>query len=166
MASNFKSNAEKVKEFTQESMGVELPNTPHLMNRDQVLFISKMIMSEVVELLQTVKKDDENVLDLAHNCIGTDLKLNYEKPNNIIKLIGEQYDAFVDIMYYSYNCAAKNGVNLDKIFDIVHDANMNKKFSDGKFHKREDGKIIKPDNYKEADVDYEINRQIEHGAFN
>ena len=60
----------------------------------------------------------------------------------------------VDIWYYSLNAAAKKGIDLSKIFEEVHAANMAKKDpTTGKFIIREsDGKIIKPDGWKEPNI--------------
>ena len=35
-----------------------------------------------------------------------------------------QADALVDVYYYSQNAACKKGMNLSKIFSLVHAANM------------------------------------------
>jgi predicted HAD superfamily Cof-like phosphohydrolase len=79
-------------------------------------------------------------------------------------LISEQADAFVDVYYYMLNAAAKKGVNVSAMFDIVHGANMAKRDpSTGKFLKRDDGKIIKPAGWQPPDVKAEIVRQMTHG---
>ena len=87
-------------------------------------------------------------------------------PNDKYKIIAEQSDAFVDIWYYSLNACAKKGINLSKIFNIVHQANMNKKDpKTGKFIKRDDGKILKPKGWKPPNVEQEILNQQKYGAF-
>ena len=87
-------------------------------------------------------------------------------PNDSHELVAEQGDAFVDIWYYSLNCMAKKGVNLSKIFDLVHNANMAKRDpSTGKFLKRDDGKIIKPKGWRPPDIKQEIQRQMNDGAW-
>ena len=87
-------------------------------------------------------------------------------PNELHELIGEQGDAFVDIWYYSLNCMAKKGVNLSKIFNLVHAANMDKKDpKTGKFIKRSDGKILKRKGWLPPNVGDEIKRQITHGSW-
>lgn len=156
----YKSDADKVKEFTEESMGIKCPTVPTIMSKKEVEFITKMILSELTELAQTISDTPEDALNFVKNCIGTDFNKNYKKPEDDIKLCAEQYDAFVDIWYYSLNMSCKKGVNLSKIFDVVHQANMNKRWSDGKFHRREDGKVLKPDNFEEAKIDEEIKRQM------
>merc|ERR1719428_2657449 len=78
-------------------------------------------------------------------------------PSDTSEVIGEQMDAFVDIWYYSLNAAAKKGVNMSSLFDIVHAANMAKiDPSTGKCIKRADGKVMKPAGWKAPDVESEI----------
>merc|ERR1719168_400256 len=87
-------------------------------------------------------------------------------PNKLHELIAEQGDAFVDIWYYSLNAMAKKGVNLSKIFELVHNANMAKRDPEtGKFLKRDDGKIIKPKGWRAPNVSEEIKRQADFGSW-
>ena len=161
----YQSNASKVKQFTEESSGIECPLKPQFMSEKEVTFIIKMVLSEMTELAQTVSNTPDDALKLIASCVGTDFNKNYEKPNNNLELIAEQADAAVDAMYYLYNAFCKKGVNLDKMFDVVHQANMAKKFTDGTFHKRADGKIVKPDNWREPDITGEIHRQTIYGQW-
>jgi len=159
------SDAHKVKQFTEESNECECPNTPRKMDRGGVEFIIKMVISEMTELAQTVCDSPEDALKLIHDCVGTDFNKNYVKPTTDAEIIAEQYDSFVDSYYYTLNTAAKNGVNLSKIFNEVHQANMNKRWPDGKFHKRDDGKVIKPELWKPANIVSEVKKQIYNGAW-
>ncbi len=72
----------------------------------------------------------------------------------------DQVDAFADIIYYILNQASKNGIDMDPIFSIVHEANM-RKLVNGKPIKREDGKIMKPSNWEppEPKIKEELKRQ-------
>lgn len=159
-------DAHKVKQFTEESRDLKCPNKPQLMTKDAVQFIIKMVLSEMVELAQTVCDKPEDALDLVTKCVGTDFNKNYTKPNSDIQLIGEQADAMVDAWYYMLNTGAKHGVNLSKLFSVVHAANMAKRFPDGKFHRRpEDGKVIKPPEWKEPDIAGEITKQVNEGSW-
>jgi len=153
-------NYDKVKQFTEESMGVKCPEKPQVMSKEAAIFITKMVMSEMAELLQTVCVDNEEVLQTMRNCVGADLNVAYKKPILDEEIIAQQNDAMVDAWYYMLNAAAKNGTNLSRIFDVVHGANMAKKWPDGTFHKREDGKVIKPDTWREPDVVAEIKNQM------
>jgi predicted HAD superfamily Cof-like phosphohydrolase len=153
------SDSEKVKTFTEASTGNPCPSAPQVMSGEEVRFIIRMIQSELCELAQTVTKDHSEAIDMLHDCIGVDTKSGYSPPEDQASLMADQYDAFVDIWYYSLNCACKKGVDLSAIFKVVHEANMAKVFPDGTFHRRCDGKVIKPDGWREPDIRGEIVRQ-------
>ena len=64
-------------------------------------------------------------------------------------LIG-QVDALIDTLYFTYGSFALMGVDPERIFDIVHEANMGKVFPDGKAHfDPVTHKILKPDDWDE-----------------
>jgi predicted HAD superfamily Cof-like phosphohydrolase len=155
-----KSHSQLVKEFTQESMGVQLPSTPSPMSKDEVRFIVRMVLSEMLELCTTVTPSVECAYDFMKECMDkTDVPKECNLPSEV-ELIAEQYDAFVDAWYYMLNTAAKKGVDLEGIFQVVHGANMAKRFPDGSFHRREDGKVMKPQGWKEPDIVGEMKRQL------
>ena len=71
----------------------------------------------------------------------------------------------VDAKYYMYDTGARHGMNLDKIFDEVHEANRRKfDFKNGAT-RREDGKIMKPPGWQPADIDAEVSRQCQNGSW-
>lgn len=147
-----KSHINLVKDFTEESSGVKCPEEPKVATLEELTWISKMVMSELHELLCTKTETPQEAEELLKKCIGTDLNHNYVKPKTDIEICAEQMDALVDVEYYMNNFACKKGMNLEKVFQEVHKANMMKKFPDGTFHLRSDGKVLKPENHKEADI--------------
>jgi ubiquitin-protein ligase/predicted HAD superfamily Cof-like phosphohydrolase len=159
------SNAHKVRQFTQESRGIACPTKPSPMTLDEVTFIIRMVMSELTELAQTVTPDAVSAIKLVKDSAGVDVKMGYKKPNSNVGLMADQYDAMVDAWYYMLNSAAKKGANLSSIFNVVHEANMNKRWIDGAFHRRPDGKVEKPPGWKEPNIVEEIERQCDEGAF-
>lgn len=62
--------------------------------------------------------------------------------------VAEQADALVDAIYYICDTAVRHGMNLDRVFDIVHGANM-QKVVDGRVIRRDDGKILKPEGWQD-----------------
>jgi len=74
----------------------------------------------------------------------------------------DQIDAFIDIIYYICHSALKNGINLDKYFGMVHDANM-RKLVDGKAVLDVHGKVMKPVDWygPEKEMQAEINEDVE-----
>lgn len=71
----------------------------------------------------------------------------------------EQVDALADIVYVCYGMALEMGVDLDEVIEVVHDANMQKLWPDGKPRYREDGKVIKPEGWEPPDIVGELDRQ-------
>ncbi|MCL1858365.1 MAG: hypothetical protein FWF92_03945 [Oscillospiraceae bacterium] len=69
------------------------------------------------------------------------------------KNIYDQADAMIDLIYFALGTLVEMGVKPKEIFDIVHEANMTKIWSDGKVHYREDnGKVIKPPEWEDPYV--------------
>jgi predicted HAD superfamily Cof-like phosphohydrolase len=125
-----------------------------------------MVISEMVELMQTVMEPGENVIDVVRGLCDRDHNETYVKPSDPVALIAEQADAMTDASYYMYDMGSRMGVNLDRTFNVVHAANMAKRDpKTGEFRKREDGKILKPDGWQEPDIRAEIDAQIRDGAW-
>ncbi|HMB00877.1 MAG TPA: HAD family hydrolase [Spirochaetota bacterium] len=80
--------------------------------------------------------------------------------------ITEQADALADAVYYICDVAVRHGINLDPLFTIIHQANMNK-IINGKVRRRDDGKILKPEGWQDPGprLENEIRRQQREGAF-
>ena len=56
----------------------------------------------------------------------------------------------IDLIYFALGTLVEMGVKPKKIFDIVHNANMNKLWEDGKVHCREgDNKVLKPPTWED-----------------
>jgi predicted HAD superfamily Cof-like phosphohydrolase len=80
--------------------------------------------------------------------------------------VAEQADALVDAIYYICDTAVRHGMNLDRVFAIVHGANM-QKVVDGRVIRRDDGKILKPDGWRDPGpllLD-EVARQTREGSW-
>lgn len=69
--------------------------------------------------------------------------------------IVEQADAMIDVMYFALGTLVEMGIKPDKLFNIVHHANMSKLWSDGKPHYDQDGKTRKPTTWKDPHQDLE-----------
>ncbi len=161
---NYESEAERVKYFTEESSGIKLPNSPELMTKEEVSFLIKMVIDEMLELYATVE-DPESAKDTMINMIK-EAKSIPKVSGTEQELIGEQADACVDCNYYMLNAMAKKGINLSKIFDLVHNANMDKRDLETKqFIKRSDGKILKRSGWQPPNITEEIVRQQKEGPW-
>lgn len=157
------SDSHLVKDFTTAS-GFLVPNSPKLMTKQEVHFLVKMMLDEIMELYATVDEPTHAKMDMIK--MITESKDIPKVQGTEVELIAEQADAIVDCYYYSLNSAAKHGVNISSVFRLVHNANMSKKDPEsGMFLRRSDGKIIKPDGWKIPDIPKEIQRQINEGSW-
>lgn len=154
------SDAQLVREFTAESTGIELPERPRPMSKEEVRFLAQMLIDELYEFVGTYERSPKVLL---HELV--DKGEREFEPIEGVELIAAQADALVDSYYYSLNAAAKAGCNLSKLFHVVHQANMNKRFPDGTFHRRPDGKVEKPPDWSPPGVTAEIESQIKNGAW-
>jgi predicted HAD superfamily Cof-like phosphohydrolase len=62
-------------------------------------------------------------------------------------------DALADIVYVAYGTALTYGIDLDAVLHEVHRSNMSKLGSDGKPLIREDGKVLKSEQYFPPDIE-------------
>ena len=155
------SEAELVKQFTEET-GHVIPTEPQLMSEEEVNFLTKMILDEVMEFMATVHEPKKGK-EIMKQFIDDSKDIPKEEGSEE-DIIAAQADALTDVNYYSLNAAAKKGVNLSKVFMLVHEANMDKRV-DGKFLRREDGKILKRPGWTPPDITREIINQKKNGAF-
>lgn len=142
------------------------------MDAAEVKFIAKMILDETMELMATRfgPRESKRVLKAMIDEAPPLPAEAYDEANEADREIhrcADQADALVDVYYYSLNAAAKKGVNLSAVFNLVHGANMAKRDPvTGHFIKRpSDGKIIKPKGWKPPDVEAELVRQRDEGAW-
>ena len=56
-------------------------------------------------------------------------------------------DALTDLLYVVYGAGHAFGMDLDECFLEVHESNMSKLGPDGRAIRREDGKVLKSDNF-------------------
>jgi predicted HAD superfamily Cof-like phosphohydrolase len=144
------SNAEKVREFTSQCLGVTTDRA-RKMTLQEVKFLITMIAEECMEL---VSATDLNVdcREVVMECTQSAKWPVIDDDRSDQNVIANQGDAMVDVIYFCYNAAAKAGIDCDQIFDVVHNANMAKKFPDGTFHKDANGKVVKPARWTPPDV--------------
>lgn len=160
--SNPKSHIEKVKEFTSES-GFYCPDHPEKMTVEDVDFLAKMILDELIELYATVENTHISK-DKLVRFVNSAKELEQLPEEEVLT---EQADALVDIEYYLLNSACKRGFNTDKPFDEIHDSNMRKKDpTTGTFLRRlEDGKILKPINWIPPNVKSVVEKMLKYGSW-
>lgn len=70
----------------------------------------------------------------------------YEDASEVEDIV-EVADALADMVYIIYGTALSYGINLDAVLDEVHASNMSKLTAEGQVLMREDGKILKSDQF-------------------
>jgi len=69
----------------------------------------------------------------------------------------EVADALTDLLYVIYGAGHAFGIDLDACFLEVHESNMSKLGPDGKAIYREDGKVMKSENFFAPDLESVLN---------
>lgn len=111
------SNAADVEEFMVLT-GCTVRERPQIISEEENDLRLKLIDEEVFELHEAVGNDD--LVEIA--------------------------DALADLLYVTYGYALTLGIDINRIFDIVHASNM-AKTPGGVVTRREDGKISKPEGW-------------------
>ncbi|WP_440109979.1 HAD family hydrolase [Paenibacillus sp. QZ-Y1] len=163
-----KTDFEKVREF-QKAFNCPAPEVPTPLDDKLATNRANFIMEEVVELLYASSDGDRDKFQrFINNLIASvfdTFKKQLDKPFPEDRLIG-QVDALIDIKYFAEGGLVETSVIPDEIFNIVHNANMQKLFPDGLPHYNEVGKVVKPDGWEapEPKIEEEIKRQIDLGT--
>lgn len=125
-----------VKEF-HKAFNHPHPDKPTLLTRERALTRKSWMDEELGEFIEATEDGD----------------------------IVEQADAMIDVLYFAIGTLVEMGIEPEKLFAIVQEANMSKLFPDGKPHYREsDGKTIKPDTWEDpheklkAEIERQANR--------
>jgi len=125
-------------------------------------------LEELVEFLRASRSSEEEFDEaVAHLHDALDKAATKVKRKNPaeISLVG-QVDALIDTLYFTYGSFVLMGVDPERLFTIVHQANMGKIFPDGKAHfDPVTHKILKPDDWEEKyapepAIKEELERQI------
>lgn len=113
-------NQAKVKEF-HAVMGMEDNNTPTLVDGETAGLRIAVIAEEFNELIEAIANED--LVEIA--------------------------DALGDLEYVIHGCSNAYGIDMEPIFNEIHDSNMKKVDPEtGRVRYREDGKVLKPKGWK------------------
>lgn len=100
---------------------------------------------------------DGTYVEAPHEAVKLRKRLTMEEYNEVLDAIEQEPDENVlkelaDLVYVTYGYAATFGWDLDEAIRRVHASNMSKLGADGKPIYRDDGKVLKGPNYKQADL--------------
>jgi predicted HAD superfamily Cof-like phosphohydrolase len=110
-----------------------------------------------------IAEEAQEVLEALLNYRKTQIMDDYFEDNPAASVTGlhvveapRWYEALAkelaDLLYVVYGTADLLEIPLEAVFAEVHRSNMSKVGPDGQVLRREDGKILKPSTYREADV--------------
>ena len=125
-------NFNKVKEF-MDAFGQEVVTKPDWPNVETMELRMDLIEEEVQEFNEACCDATGSLVEVA--------------------------DALSDILYVVYGAGHAFGIDLDKCFSEVHRSNMSKLGNDGKPIYRQDGKILKGENFSEPNLEEVLNGQ-------
>ena len=125
-------NFDKVKEF-MDAFGQEVVAKPEWPRAETMELRMDLIEEEVGELNEAIFDASSDLVEVA--------------------------DALADILYEVYGAGHAFGIDLDKCFDEVHRSNMSKLGEDGKPIYRDDGKVLKGENFSEPNLKEVMNGQ-------
>ena len=120
-----KTNFDRVGEF-MKVFGQEVKNKPEWPNEDTMELRIDLIEEELEEFKDAILSADGTLVDVA--------------------------DALSDLLYVVYGAGHSFGIDLNKCFAEVHRSNMSKLDENGKPIYREDGKVLKGENFTEPDL--------------
>lgn len=127
----------------QELFGHEMSESPTLPDMPTRLLRARLVFEEAMEFVEAcgchVVADDLGKHQVWEDPFG--------EPN-----LAEYADALGDLKVVVYGADLVAGIPAYEVFEEIHRSNMTKVFPDGTVHKREDGKVIKPDTYSPANV--------------
>ena len=163
---------EQVKEFHQ-AFGHPVGDKPTAMKLERAKARSNWSGEEIVEFLHASSDNQAEFKDaFAKLLVG--LREAYQKqsdkpfPQTEEERIIAQADAVTDRLYFTFGDVVEIGIDIQPVFDIVHDANMSKLFVDEmtgeKYAKYDEtGKVMKSPEFwsPESKIEEEVKRQLE-----
>ncbi len=115
----------------QEAFGIKTPIQPKMLSKKRAALRQRLLEEEVKEL-----REATNIIDVA--------------------------DALCDITYIVLGTAHEHGLSdrFVMLFEEVHSSNMSKLGPDGKAIFREDGKVMKPESFRQPKLRQIIERDF------
>jgi predicted HAD superfamily Cof-like phosphohydrolase len=121
-----------------EAFGLDAPAYPEFPNPDLVRLRMRLVREEYLEVMAELG-------DLASNAMT-------DSPEAVIENLRRALKELCDLRYVVEGAAVSFGLDIDAAYAEVHRSNMSKLGANGKPLYREDGKVLKGPNYREADM--------------
>lgn len=134
---------ERVKEFHQ-TFGHPVADAPTIANDDRLVLRLALILEEAIELADAMGFATDDIKDSADYMLNKIGPRVYEDEIDIVAVA----DALGDLEYVTNGAALEMGIPLPEVVAEIHRSNMTKLGPDGKPIYREDGKILKGEDYE------------------
>lgn len=105
-----------------------------------------------------IREEYLEVMDAINLLERSDLGYtSYDPEEALVEVASE----LADLLYVVYGTAEELNIPLQEVFQAIHAANMSKVWDDGTVHRNTFGKVMKPPNFKKADI-----REVMYGESN
>jgi predicted HAD superfamily Cof-like phosphohydrolase len=129
----------------------EIRPFPGIPDRDTLLLRARLMFEEALEFVHAAGCD----VPALNKGAGPHVVIDETVEPDLV----EMADAITDTLVVTYGAANAIGLYVPPAWDEVQRSNLSKVWPDGTIHKREDGKVIKPDTYSPADLAMVIKKQ-------
>ena len=137
--------------------GQEIKSKPELPDRETRLLRARLIFEEALEFVVASGCTISPKFNISDNSMIAEYEVVEADEDTNLSLV-EMVDAIGDILVVTYGAANACGVEVQPVWDEIQRSNLSKVWPDGTIHKREDGKVLKPDTYSAADISNVLNK--------
>lgn len=144
---------------------------PTALSREDAKFRGGFKIEELVEYLYASADNDHELFEeditYLHQSIDAAKQKVLTKHGKVKDSLVDQVDALTDLLYLTYGTFSLMGIDPAPVFEIIHQANMGKRFPDGQPHYDPvTNKVVKPPDWEEKyapepKIKAEIFRQVE-----
>lgn len=133
-------NFQKVKKFHKVFSRTKDPEVPTIPTSDSIDLRYKLITEEYKEVIE----------ELGYRWLKEPTVLRVPDFQISIPKLAKELS---DLEYVVHGTSAVFGIPHDAVFNEVHESNMSKLDKDGNVIRREDGKVLKSELYKPANIE-------------
>lgn len=139
----------RIEEFMQRA-GQELPSSPTIPSEKTRLLRAKLIFEECLETIKALGVEVYHDNPLSARCITNHGEFEFQIGSNPCDMI-EVADGCADISVVTIGTLSAFGISDLNLFEQVDASNL-AKFAPG-CYKRDDGKLMKPPDWKKPDIE-------------
>ena len=150
-----KTEHEMVKEF-HELMGLPALDSPQVPDAERVKLRINLLLEEVIEVIDALSGSPSRWVDKMVGRLHHAGRCIEEMSDEDFKDLDLPHFAkeLCDVKYVVEGFAVEFGIPLDEAFEEVHSSNMSKVDDDGNVIYSDEGKVLKGENYRKADLSW------------